>query len=219
MPVTLFLSPSTLVRSREEILCMAPRAQVFCDSTTLHLLLRMRGVRIPLAAFDLGGEIGMAAAVLEAASSAGRRVLSVGGSPTEAAAFRRYLIEERGLSPESVLALHGYHSEPAEAVAGAIRSFQPNDVLLGLGAPLQECVARRCSELFPDVQFFTCGGFITQTALAGGKFYPAIFDRLHLRWSYRLLRQPYVLRRVVFEYLPGYVLALRLGRRLCGQNC
>src|SRR5439155_2086855 len=117
-----------------------------------------------------------------------------------------------GLSQQRHEVTHGYHANLLDIVHKRIAQSRPHVLLLRLGAPLQESVAARCAREHPDIDIYTCGGFITQTAVARGPFYPAVFDRTHTRWLYRLFRQPHVLRRLLTEYFPGFWLALRLGR-------
>jgi UDP-N-acetyl-D-mannosaminuronic acid transferase (WecB/TagA/CpsF family) len=218
MPVTLFLSPSTLYRSKEHLLALLPDARVYCDSSTLHRLLRLRGVNVELGSFDLSETIGIARSVFERARRENRRLLAVGGTAEDAERFRHYLLTEHGLSDSQVVTSSGYHSDVLQEVMRLVEEVRPDDVVLGLGAPTQERLARHCVARFPQVEFYTCGGFITQTALSGGRFYPPFFDRIHARWLYRIFRQPYVIKRLLNEYVPGYWLALRLGRRLHGAN-
>jgi N-acetylglucosaminyldiphosphoundecaprenol N-acetyl-beta-D-mannosaminyltransferase len=218
MPVTLFLSPSTLVRSREHILGMMPLARTFCDSATMHLLLRLRQVDIPLASFDLSETIGIARGILARASKESQRILAVGGTEMESKRFRDYVTTAFGIKEDRFEVAHGYQENVIDVVLKAMAEWRPHLLLVGLGAPLQEYVAARCAREYPQTDIYTCGGFITQTAIAGGPFYPAIFDRTHTRWLYRLFRQPHVIRRLFTEYLPGFWLALRLGRRLRGNH-
>ena len=219
MPVTLFLSPSTLLRSEEYVLGMLPQAKTYCDSSTVHYLLRCMRVHIPLGSFDLSETIGLARGVLERARDDAEKLLVVGGTASDAARFREHLTAEFRIDESNIVSAHGYHRDILTVVLRLITEHRPDVVILGLGAPMQEYVASHCARQLPGADIYTCGGFISQTALAGGRFYPPFFDRTHTRWLYRIFRQPYVLKRLFIEYVRGFWAALRLGRRLCGSNC
>lgn len=49
---------------------------------------------------------------------------------------------------------------------------------------------------------FTCGGYLDQFVHSkGNDYYPALVDKLNLRWLYRMLKEP---RRLVKRYLKDY---------------
>ena len=49
---------------------------------------------------------------------------------------------------------------------------------------------------------FTCGGYLDQLVGAGGgNYYPWIFDKLNLRWAYRIIKEPVrLVPRYAFDY-------------------
>src|SRR5438067_1714978 len=144
MPVTLFLSPSTLVRSKDHILGMLPEAQSYCDSSTLHYLLRARGIEIPMGAFDLTETIGLARDVFERVQRLGLKIVVVGGTESEWAKFRQYLVSTFNIDGANIFGIHGYERDLLDRVLALIREAHPQVVILGLGAPMQEYVARQC---------------------------------------------------------------------------
>lgn len=96
----------------------------------------------------------------------------------------------------------------------------PDVVLVGMGAPIQESFLLRLKQAGFLGVGFTCGGFLDQYAL-DPKYYPGIVDRLELRWLYRMIKEP---RRLSRRYLVQYqtfvfdllsaLLDGRRGRRL-----
>lgn len=76
----------------------------------------------------------------------------------------------------------------------------PDLVICGMGTGLQEHFLLRLSAAGWNGWGFTCGGFLDQ--LAGGmEYYPRWVDAAHLRWAYRLLREP---RRLWRRYFIDY---------------
>ena len=74
-------------------------------------------------------------------------------------------------------------------------------VVLGLGTPLQEEIGMLIMESDDNVSTVTCGGFISQCSINNGfQYWPHILDKLNLRWPYRMIKEPHVLRRLVFDY-------------------
>jgi len=90
--------------------------------------------------------------------------------------------------------------QPFEDIVNWVKSHEPDVVLVGMGAPIQESLLLRLKyDGFRGVGF-TCGGFLDQYVV-GTQYYPAIIDRLDLRWLYRLVSDP---RRLGRRYLIQY---------------
>ena len=78
-------------------------------------------------------------------------------------------------------------------------------IIIGTGSPFQENLATFIYENFKNVEVYTCGGFITQTAesisnKSNHNYYPEFISKFNLRWLYRVLTTNYVLKRVLFYY-------------------
>lgn len=81
-----------------------------------------------------------------------------------------------------------------------VKLRNPDVVLVGMGSPIQESILLRLKlDGFSGVGF-TCGGFLDQFVM-DSRYYPAIIDRLELRWLYRLVSEP---RRLGRRYLVEY---------------
>jgi N-acetylglucosaminyldiphosphoundecaprenol N-acetyl-beta-D-mannosaminyltransferase len=103
---------------------------------------------------------------------------------------------------------------PTEAYCDALKTAQPDVVILGMGMPKQEKVAVALAEQATGSCLVVCGGAILD--FLGGKVEraPALFRRLGLEWLYRLALEP---RRLFKRYVLGNPLflcrtALFLGR-------
>lgn len=83
----------------------------------------------------------------------------------------------------------------------SILKKSPQTVLCGMGTPKQEIFAIKLKNSGYKGQIFTCGGFIHQTASVDGEdYYPKIFDRLNIRWLYRIIDEPKLIKRYLLQY-------------------
>lgn len=159
----------------------------------LKVFLGARG-DIPLQAFDFSG---IARPFLEICQKTGVRVFVAGGSGNDIELFKNKISE---IYPTlSICGVeNGYVSD--DALLGSIRAATPEVVLLGLGSPRQEALAFK-AESEEGCSFVTCGAFISQTAVnETGKYYPDFIVRWNIRWLYRILREPHVIRRIFLFY-------------------
>lgn len=133
-----------------------------------------------------------------------KKVCFIGGNKTEARVLKQKL-KSANLSLPSWEFHSGYISETGNddwseyLIHIGIKKFDL--VILGLGAPLQEFVGSIIAQDYISVSTITCGAFISQTA-KGKKlsYYPNVFNRLHLRWLYRVFNEPHVIRRLLLVY-------------------
>ncbi|HBW84806.1 MAG TPA: glycosyltransferase [Gammaproteobacteria bacterium] len=94
-----------------------------------------------------------------------------------------------------------------ESTQRRIVEDNPDFVICGMGAGKQEEFLMKLRESGWFGTGYTCGGFIHQTASAGIKYYPTWADRLHLRWLYRMIDEPKLIKRY-FKYYPIFPLFL-----------
>lgn len=89
-----------------------------------------------------------------------------------------------------------WNNESIDEVAERVRGFAPELVLIGLGMPLQERVARQLAERGVEAVIATVGGAIDQ--LSGQQsLAPRWIGRMGLEWAYRLVRDP---KRLAHRY-------------------
>lgn len=72
-------------------------------------------------------------------------------------------------------------------------------VICGMGAPYQELFLIKLQEKGWNGFGFTCGGYLHQVA---GKenYYPPFFDKLNIRWVYRIIDEPKLFKRYFVDY-------------------
>jgi N-acetylglucosaminyldiphosphoundecaprenol N-acetyl-beta-D-mannosaminyltransferase len=184
---------------------------VFCDGIALAWAAgRIARYPIERISFD---STSLAPSVFGIAQDYGRMIALVGGRPGVAGAAAARI---RELFPRLriVAAADGYR--PVDELVRTIVDLDPDIVVCGMGAPHQEEFLVALAEAGWCGTGFTCGGYLDHL-VDGFDFYPAIVNRLNLRWLYRLAREPKRIGyRVVFEYAPFWRAA---GRELLRGAC
>ncbi|PWK77731.1 N-acetylglucosaminyldiphosphoundecaprenol N-acetyl-beta-D-mannosaminyltransferase [Mucilaginibacter oryzae] len=71
--------------------------------------------------------------------------------------------------------------------------------ICGMGTPLQELFLIDLKKIGWSGYAFTCGGYLHQIARKEN-YYPAIFDKLNIRWIYRIIDEPKLFRRYFIQY-------------------
>jgi beta-1,4-glucosyltransferase len=135
-----------------------------------------------------------------------RTVLTVGGPGGRTAALQAAFSELAGRSVQ-VHTVDGYGGLRRGAdLQRLVAEIEPDLVLVGLGAGLQEKVLIEAAEGMVRGYALTCGGFLDQV-LQGG-YYPSWAYPLRLNWLVRLAREP---RRLWRRYTTHALVALVLA--------
>ena len=103
----------------------------------------------------------------------------------------------------------GYFAGPNERhqTISRIVALQPKVVVCGMGAKLQEQFLAELRARGWLGAGFTCGGFFHQAVRQKSvKYYPDVFDKLQLRWMYRIIDEPRLLRRYAIDYPLAFAL-------------
>lgn len=98
---------------------------------------------------------------------------------------------------------HGFINGQESLIANEIIDINPDVVVVGMGALVQDRFAVLLRDLGCRSSIYTCGGFLHQT-INRINYYPKWINRLHLRTLYRLIKEPYVWKRVILYY-PRFV--------------
>ena len=204
--LTTFVNPlafNLAKRSRSYVESLAHFNMVLPDGIAVVWgLWLLSGVRTERLSFD---STSLALPILQRAQREGRSVMLIGGGPGVAEQAGRRLSEAvPGLRISGML--DGFRNS-AEYEA-AVKLAKPDITICGMGAPRQEELLVRLQQARAWRGLgFTCGGYFDQLK-DGLNYYPAVFDRLDIRWLYRLMREPRRLsRRYAIEY-QDYCIAL-----------
>ncbi len=175
----------------------------FSDGALLCRLLGLKRVaRYERASFDFSS---IAVNVLEYCESEGKKVAFVGASPDEIGVAVNNIIR-RYKKLNCVYFRNGYfNSAEAASIADELNLVQPDVVVVGMGTPAQEDFSLLCKKrLFFPAKIFTCGGFLTQTAVSSDFYHPLV-KKFGLRWLQRAIKFSHVRRRLIRDY-PRFVL-------------
>jgi len=89
--------------------------------------------------------------------------------------------------------------EEKNTIIKKILKLNPQIIIVGMGSIKQEEFLIELKAEGWKGTGFTCGAFLEQTAKQI-YFYPKIFNRLNLRWLYRILNKPELISRYFFIY-------------------
>lgn len=84
--------------------------------------------------------------------------------------------------------------------------------VIGLGALKQEQFILGLREAGYSGYSFSCGGFIRQEATSDRAYYPPVFDKLNIRWLYRMYKEPHTIKRYLFIYPKSLLKIVRLSK-------
>lgn len=147
------------------------------------------------ASFDYSS---IAGDVFDYCRSFGLKVSIIGGAPNELERIKEN-ISNRFTGLDIDFSHHGFFLE--EARQGVIQSMSRSDVIVvGMGAPIQEEFCRDIKHTYREGKLiFTCGGFLSQTALKSDYYHPLV-KALGVRWLQRAILHKHVRQRLVKEY-------------------
>ena len=109
---------------------------------------------------------------------------------------------------------NGYFSSESEMEEAAKRIVEvnPDFLIVGMGALMQEMFLLKVKNEGYQGIGFTCGGFIHQTSKNEIDYYPAWVDKTNLRFVYRMWKEPHTRKRYVMAGLlfPAKFIAERI---------
>lgn len=186
---------------------------IVADGAGVVWALRMNGQHI-----DRLPGIELAMALLRRASIAGRKVALIGSRQEVVAQLAEELPQK--LPGLTICAFaNGFFGEEEDRIIEEVAATEPDLVLVALGVPKQEYFIDKWAQAFPHAVMVGVGGsFDVWTGQV--KRAPALMQRLHLEWLYRLLKEPWRWRRMGTS-LPSFgfqVLRDRARQKLDSQD-
>ncbi len=171
----------------------------FCDGISTALLFRaLSGKFIRRVSFD---NTSLAPIVFEKCQADDLKIYFIGATESEIQAFSAKLMKK--YKSLKIAGLHsGYWDETEEkSIIESVLGSGARVVVAGLGAGKQEQFLLDLALAGYSGISFTCGGFIRQEAsTAEENYYPAIVNKLNLRFAYRAIKEPHTIKRYLFEY-------------------
>ena len=109
---------------------------------------------------------------------------------------------------------NGYfaNEDEMEQEAKHITELNPDFLIVGMGALMQEKFLLKVKHAGYQGIGFTCGGFIHQTSRNEIDYYPAWVDKTNLRFAYRMWKEPHTRKRYLMAGLlfPARFIAERI---------
>lgn len=193
-----FLNPYSYLIARCNVDSFCQFDEIHCDGFVLANLMALVGNRCHRVSFDMTS---LAPVVFHDASESGMRIYFVGSEPGVAdKAVEKIKSEYPVLLVCGVR--HGYFSSSCERenFIEELANQKPDIVVVGMGAPLQERFLIDLRNSGWEGIGYTCGGFFHQTARGGTQYYPEWMNRFNLRWIYRMIDEPKLVRRYFIDY-------------------
>lgn len=167
---------------------------IFADGSLLVAAIRMLyGKKVERRSFDMTS---LASELLSYAEEHGKTIYIV-ASKQEQVEQAVQIFKER--YPNLLLAgyRNGYFSseEEQDKEAETITELNPDYLIVGMGALMQERFLLKVKEAGFKGVGFTCGGFIHQSAKNEIDYYPAWIDRMNLRFVYRMYKEKHTRKR------------------------
>ena len=206
--MTTFLNPYSYLYARRHPDCFLAFDDIAVDGIALVLFLRLFGIAaVRRQSFDMTS---LAAEVLDCARTTRRKIFFVGAAD---GVIGRAVDTIRTAYPSLEICgfRHGYFTgeEEREDVLRSVLAATPDIVVCGMGTGAQEAFLRDLRRMGWQGTGYTCGGFLHQSAAGALRYYPDWADRFHLRWAYRIFREPGLWRRYAFAYPQFVVLFVR----------
>ena len=148
-------------------------------------------------AFDYSS---VAELVFEDARAKGRSVYVIGG-PEGIAREAAAVILRRHPGLQIIGTRSGFFTDAIDYQAAVDQASHASVAIVGMGAPAQEKFLVDLWNHGWRGAGYTCGGFLEQIVGTDGDYFPSWSNRFHLRWLYRLYKEP---RRLWKRYLLLY---------------
>ncbi len=194
-----FLNPYSFLKILESNVNLNRFDKICIDGIALKYFFELvyRGSDIQRLSFDFTS---VATQVFEAAVSKNEHGYILGSDEDSNNAFLKKIADMfPGINVDG---RSGYfdNAEAQTSFLTTLAASNYNYVVIGMGAVRQEEAAITLMNSGFAGRIYTCGGFIHQTAIGGGVYYPAWIDRCNLRFAYRMFKEPSTIRRYLFDY-------------------
>lgn len=192
-----FVNPYSYLQLRNQGKLLENFDNIYLDGFLLVFFFRLVGVRTNRNSFDMTS---LAPKVLQGCIKGNKSIYFIGSTEKAINSFVKVISKD---FPKLDIVGHrnGYFNNvnEKENTLKAIIHLKPSVVVVGMGTPFQE-------QFLVDLKNtgwvgigYTCGGFIHQTA-NGINYYPEFFNKYNLRWLYRIMDEPKLIKRYFILY-------------------
>jgi len=203
--VVTFLNPYTFLKVLEANIDLRKFDKICIDGMALKFFLGLvyRGFKIERLSFDFTS---VAHLVFENAAEKSEHGFILGSDQNSNDVFLRKIADMfPGIAVEG---RSGYFNsvEETSSFLNSLAKSEYDFIIIGMGAVKQEQAAIALADSGFAGKIYTCGGFVHQTAMGNGYYYPAWVDKYNLRFAYRMLKEPSTVRRYLIDYPRAFAL-------------
>lgn len=167
---------------------------IFADGSLLVAAIKLLyGTKVTRRSFDMTS---LAPQLFEYAENSGKTIYIV-ASKQEETEKAIEIFKERYPNLKFAGYRNGYFSneEEQDKEAAYITQLNPDFLIVGMGALMQEKFLLKVKKSGYQGIGFTCGGFIHQTSKNEIDYYPKWIDKLNLRFIYRMYKEKHTRKR------------------------
>lgn len=192
-----FINPYSYLYFRKNLSLFSSFQTIYIDGIVLVYLLRLIGVKTDRKSFDMTS---LAPQVFQNCIQENKSIYFIGS--TEEAITNFVNILSKSFPKLNIVGnRNGYfnNENDRKKILSDIIKINPNVVVVGMGTPYQEQFLIDLKQKGWVGDGYTCGGFIHQTA-HGINYYPKFYDKYNLRWLYRMIDEPKLIKRYTILY-------------------
>ena len=203
--VVTFLNPYSFLKIAEANVDLEKFDKICIDGVALKLFLTLvyKGYTIERLSFDFTS---VANTVFERAATASERGFVLGSDQTSNDKFITKIID---MFPGIRLDGRSGYFDTDKELSSHTEFLGASDydfIVVGMGAVKQEETVIAIVNSGFSGRIYTCGGFIHQTAMGDGQYYPSWIDKFNLRFAYRMFKEPSTIRRYLIDYPKAFIL-------------
>ncbi len=151
------------------------------------LLKKLTGIKTPRISFDMTS---LAPKIFSYASRHNKTIYFIGSTEENISKFSRvFSLQYPKVKVKGVR--NGFFSsiDERKTFVNDIKDVNPDIVIVGMGTPSQDLMISDLKKKLVNNPIYCCGGFFHQSS-KGLHYYPTIFNRLNIRWIYRIIDEP-----------------------------
>lgn len=208
-----FLNPYSFLRIWESNVDLSRFDKICIDGIALKTFLELvffRSGKIERLSFDFTS---VAHVVFEQAAAGQEHGFVLGSDEVSNSKFCNKI---SSMFPGIALGGRSGYFDSKEAISDYLETLANGEydfIVIGMGAVKQEEVAIALMDAGYKGRVYTCGGFIHQTAMSDGEYYPWWVDKFNLRFAYRMIKEPSTVRRYLIDYPRAFALLTRNIRK------
>jgi len=198
MRLNTYLNPYSYLRMRKNLDLLSRFDNIEIDGIALVVILKFFGIiNVPRKSFDMSS---YAPLLFNKASESKKSIYFIGATDQDIQIAVKNIIS--AFPQLNIIGKrHGFFKDQNERthILQKLHAINPDILVCGMSTPLQEQFLLDLQNLGWNGTGYTCGGFLHQSAHKL-YYYPKFIDTYHLRWLYRIYKEPKLIQRYIWEY-------------------